>query len=159
MKENSIYYMLVFMLVVCLIAGITSCVTAKKKAVMAQNMPLTETCWILTHVKGESIPKSYITPHIVFGKDGVYTGNLGCNSFFGNYTYRKDRIKMEYEGATKRLCQNMTVEKLFMQGLHAEFKKYEIRKDTLFLKDADGEVLRFIGTKELKPQTSEPPRE
>ena len=66
---------------------------------------------------------------------------------------------MEFEGATKRLCQNMKIEKLFMQGLHAEFKKYEIRKDTLFLKDAEGEVLRFIGRKELKPQTSEPPRE
>ncbi|MBO2524354.1 MAG: hypothetical protein CW341_01435 [Bacteroidetes bacterium] len=159
MKDNSIYYMLVFMLVVCLIAGITSCVTAKKKAAMAQNMPLTETYWILTHVKGENIPKSYITPYVVFEKDGRYSGNLGCNSFFGNYTYRKDRIKMEFEGATKRLCQNMKIEKLFMQGLHAEFKKYEIRKDTLFLKDAEGEVLRFIGRKELKPQTSEPPRE
>jgi heat shock protein HslJ len=159
MKENSIYYMLVLMLVVCLIAGITSCVTSKKKAAMAQNMPLTETKWVLTHVKGESIPKSFITPYIVFGKDGVYTGNLGCNTFFGNYTYRKDRIKMEYEGATKRLCQKMKVEKLFMQGLHADFKKYEIRKDTLFLKDANGEVLRFIGRTDLTPQTSEPPTE
>ena len=159
MKENSIYYMLVFMLVVCLIAGITSCVSAKKKAAMAQNKPLTETKWVLTHVKGESIPKSFITPHIVFGKDGVYTGNLGCNSFFGNYTYRKDRIKMEYEGSTKRLCQNMKVEKLFMQGLHAEFKKYEIRKDTLILKVANGEVLRFMAGVINEPKASETPTE
>ena len=159
MKENSIYYMLVFMLVVCLIAGITSCVTAKKKAAMAQNKPLTETCWVLTHVKGESIPKSYITPYIVFGKDGRYSGNLGCNSFFGNYTCRKDRIKMEYEGATKKLCQNMKIEKLFMQGLHAEFKKYEIRKDTLYLKDADGEVLRFMAGAINEPKASETPTE
>lgn len=159
MKENSIYYMLVFMLVVCLIAGITSCVSAKKKAAMAQNKPLTETCWVLTHVKGESIPKSYITPYIVFGKDGRYSGNLGCNSFFGNYTCRKDRIKMEYEGATKKLCQNMKIEKLFMQGLHAEFKKYEIRKDTLYLKDADGEVLRFMAGAINEPKASETPTE
>ena len=159
MKEKSIYYMLVFMLVVCLIAGITSCVTAKKKAAMAQNKPLTETCWVLTHVKGESIPKSYITPYIVFGKDGRYSGNLGCNSFFGNYTCRKDRIKMEYEGATKKLCQNMKIEKLFMQGLHAEFKKYEIRKDTLYLKDADGEVLRFMAGAINEPKASETPTE
>ena len=157
MKENSIYYMLVFMLVVCLIAGITSCVTAKKKAAMAQNKPLTETCWVLTHVKGDHIPKSKITPYIVFGNDGRYSGNLGCNSFFGNYTYRKDRIKMEFEGATKKLCDNMKVEKLFMQGLHAEFKKYEIRKDTLYLKDADGEVLRFMAGVINEPKASETP--
>ena len=155
MKENSIYYMLVFMLVVCLIAGITSCVTAKRKAAMAQNKPLTETYWVLTHVKGDNIPKSYITPYIVFGTDGHYSGNLGCNSFFGTYSYRKDRIKMEFGGATKKLCQSMKIEKLFMQGLHAEFKKFEIRKDTLYLKDADGEVLRFMASAINESQASE----
>ena len=51
---------------------------------------------------------------------------------------------MEFEGATKRLCDNMKVEKMFLSGLHAEFTQYEIIDDILILKDKDGEVLRFF---------------
>ena len=57
---------------------------------------------------------------------------------------------MEYGGATKRLCENMKVEKLFMLHLHSDFKQYEITKDTLVLKDKDGEVLRFFAG--VKPE-------
>jgi len=143
MRTNSVNYLPLMVVLACLALGIISCMTAKKKAAMSQNKPLTETYWILTHVKGESIPKCQITPYIVFGTDGRYSGNLSCNVYSGTYTSHKDKIKMEYEGATKKLCQNMKVEKMFMQQLHAEFKHYEIKKDTLYLMDAQGEVLRF----------------
>lgn len=122
---------------------ITSCMTAKKKNAQAQNKPLVETYWMLTHVKGEPIPKS-VTPTIVFGTDGRYSGNLGCNEYYGTYQCRKDKIKMSYGAATKRLCEHIKIEKLFMQNLHSDFTRYEIKNETLYLMDANGEVLRFM---------------
>ena len=115
-----------------------------KKFKMSKNKPLVDTYWVLKSVKGEDIPKCIITPNIVFKSDGRFSGNLGCNSFFGTYNCGKKKIKMEFEGATKRLCDNMKVEKMFLSGLHAEFTQYEIIDDILILKDKDGEVLRFF---------------
>lgn len=137
-------------IVALLALSLTACMTAKKKAEMAQNKPLVGTYWVLKSVKGEDVPKSIITPNIVFKSDGRYSGNLGCNSFFGTYHCGKKKIKMEFEGATKRLCENMKVEKLFFANLHSEFTQYEIIEDTLILKDKNGEVLRFFAG--VKPE-------
>ena len=144
MKKLGNFYLCAMLVAVLLTTGLTSCVTAKKKAILAQNKPLTETYWVLTHVKGESIPKPIVTPWMTFDPDGRYYGNLGCNQYAGKYQSRKDHIKMEFDASTKKLCHDMKVEKLFLQALRAEFKKYEINKDVLYLKDANGEVLRFV---------------
>jgi len=148
MKRTTV--ILSIIIVALLAISLTACMTAKKKAEMAQNKPLVETHWVLKSVKGEDIPKNIITPFIVFHSDGTYNGNLGCNKFFGNYRCGKSKMKMEYEGATKRLCETMKVEKLFMLHLHSDFKQYEINRDTLILKDKEGEVLRFFAG--VKPE-------
>lgn len=149
MRSNFINNLLLitglFFLSIC----ITSCVTEKNKSTQAKNKPLMETRWMLTHVKGDAIPKS-VNPFIVFGKDGRYSGNTGCNEYYGTYHCRKDKIKMSYEGSTKKLCQNMRIEKSYLQQLHADFKRFEIKKDTLWLMDANGEVLRFVAG--VKPE-------
>ena len=149
MKRTAVIFSIV--IIVLLALSVTACMTAKKKAEMAQNKPLVDTYWVLKSVKGEDIPKSIYTPFIIFHPDGSYTGNLGCNVFFGDYRNGKTRIRMEYGGATKRLCENMKVEKLFMRQLHSDFKQYEIIKDTLILKDSEGEVLRFFAGVKPKP--------
>lgn len=148
MKRTTVIFSIFF--VVLLALSVTACMTAQKKAEMAQNKPLVETYWVLKSVKGEDIPKNIITPFIVFHSDGTYNGNLGCNKFFGSYRSGKASIKMEYGGATKRLCETMKVEKMFMLQLHSDFKQYEIIKDTLVLKDKEGEVLRFFAG--VKPE-------
>ena len=148
MKRTTVIFSIFF--VVLLALSVTACMTAKKKAEMAQNKPLVETYWVLKSVKGEDIPKNIITPFIVFHSDGTYNGNLGCNKFFGSYRSGKASIKIEYGGATKRLCETMKVEKMFMLQLHSDFKQYEIIKDTLVLKDKEGEVLRFFAG--VKPE-------
>lgn len=148
MKRTTVIFSIFF--VVLLALSVTACMTAKKKAEMAQNKPLVETYWVLKSVKGEDIPNNIITPFIVFHSDGTYNGNLGCNKFFGSYRSGKASIKMEYGGATKRLCETMKVEKMFMLQLHSDFKQYEIIKDTLVLKDKEGEVLRFFAG--VKPE-------
>lgn len=148
MKRTAVIFSIVIMVLLAL--SITACMTAKKKAEMEQNKPLVETYWVLKSVRGEDIPKSFYTPFIIFHSNGSYTGNLGCNVYFGDYRNGKTRIKMEYGGATKRLCETMKVEKLFMLQLHSDFKQYEIIKDTLILKDKEGEVLRFFAG--VKPE-------
>lgn len=150
MKKEKFYRPLVSAMALAMIVLLlVSCMTAKKKAELANNKPLVDTYWILVSVKGEPVPQWVVTPTMTFGTDGKYYGNLGCNSFFGTY-YKKSKngIKMEYSGATKRLCQNMKTEKMYLDGLHNDFKTYEICKDTLILNDKQGEVLRFLaGTK------------
>ena len=148
MKRTAVIFSIVIMVLLAL--SITACMTTKKKAEMEQNKPLVETYWVLKSVRGEDIPKSFYTPFIIFHSNGSYTGNLGCNVYFGDYRNGKTRIKMEYGGATKRLCETMKVEKLFMLQLHSDFKQYEIIKDTLILKDKEGEVLRFFAG--VKPE-------
>lgn len=150
MKNVFCFNVLIIGLLVTIVLTMSACMTAKKKAEMAQNKPLVDTYWVLKSVKGEDIPKCIITPNIVFHADGKFTGNLGCNIFYGNYYSGKKKIRMEFEGATKKLCENMKVEKLFLQQLHSEFRQYEIDKDVLILKDKDGEVMRFFAG--VKPE-------
>ena len=150
MKKIFGFNLLIVLILAIFSVAVIACMTAKKKAELAQNKPLLGTYWVLKSVRGEDIPKSIITPYIIFQTDGHYTGNLGCNAFFGTYSCGKKRMRMEFEGATKRLCEQMKVEKMFLQQLHSEFRQYEINKDILILKDKDGEVMRFFAG--VKPE-------
>ncbi|MCQ2265799.1 MAG: META domain-containing protein, partial [Bacteroidales bacterium] len=82
MKKEKFYRPLVSaMALVMIVLLLVSCMTAKKKAELANNKPLVDTYWILVSVKGEPVPQWVVTPTMTFGTDGKYYGNLGCNSF------------------------------------------------------------------------------
>lgn len=150
MKNNYFKILIVSALIVSLLCN--GCMTEKKRAELAKNLPLTETKWKLQTMKGKPVADSPVHPYITFKADGRYEGNLGCNSCFGNYYVRKNHIRMNYEGATKRLCNDMKVEKELMLNLHNDFRWFEIRTDTLFLKDnKKNEILMFIAEKKEKP--------
>lgn len=157
MKKEKLTSLIANALAICILLFLFSaCMTAKKKAELAQNKPLVDTYWLLISVKGEAVPTGGIQPTMTFSTDGHYYGNLGCNTYSGNYYKRgKNGIKMEYAGATKRLCQSMKTEKLFLAGLHNDFRYYEIQKDTLILKDKQGEILRFLAGQKPEVQNVE----
>ena len=54
-------------------------------------------------------------------------------------------MTLEFQGATKRLCQNMGVERKFMQALKRDITRYEIVGEELILFEGDKEVMRFTG--------------
>jgi heat shock protein HslJ len=75
---------------------------------------------------------------------------LGCNLFFGNYSLGKKRIKLDYLGATKRLCADMQMEEQFSNALKDDIKYYYIEKNILYIRNKNNVVCKFEGI--TKPQ-------
>lgn len=123
-----------------------SCQTSKKTAENATNFPLCETQWVLTDINGTPAPQAPAVPYIQFTTDGGFSGNLGCNDFFGSYTVNKEKISLEYRGSTKKLCNNMETEKAFSSALKQDITNYEISGDVLTIRAKSQEVLRFKAT-------------
>ncbi|MBO4488957.1 MAG: META domain-containing protein [Bacteroidales bacterium] len=123
----------------------TCCKTTKKAA--SGDMPLCQTQWNLVTIEQEALSgKSSVQPYIMFDAEGNFYGNLGCNDFQGTYYQRKQKIKLEYSGATKKLCKDMEVEKAFMKALKSEIDNFTIAGNVLILSDGSKEIMRFEGT-------------
>ena len=123
---------------------ITGC-KSSQKAGKEKQTPLCGVQWNLTGIEGQFIDStSYMTqPHIVFLKDGSFSGNFGCNTFFGSYYVKKQKIELTYKGANKKLCPNMTMEREMMKALKKQISSYEITGKTLILYEGKDEVMRF----------------
>ena len=121
-----------------------SCHTSKEASSSASNeTPLYETQWMLTDINCEAIGNAPAKPFIRFASDGNVSGKLGCNDFFGSCSVKKDKISIEYRGATKKLCNDMEVERAFASALKKEINNYVIVGDVLILRAKDQEILRF----------------
>ena len=129
-----------------LVLSCCGCKTSKR-SVGDEHYPLVGTQWNLTRLDGAEIGADFVLrPFITFDTAGAVQGNLGCNSFFGTYSInKKHKMTLEFEGATKRLCKQMEVEKQFMQALKRDITRYEIEGEELILFAGDKEVMRFTG--------------
>lgn len=140
--KNSIF----FTVMITLILAGCGCKTSKK-SVGNGHYPLVGTQWNLVKLDGAEIGADFaLRPFITFDTAGAVQGNLGCNSFFGTYSVsKKHKMTLEFQGATKRLCQQMEVERRFMKSLKREITRYEIQGEELILFAGDDEVMRFVG--------------
>ena len=120
-----------------------SCKTSKNASESSNETPLCETQWVLTDINGTPAPQAPAVPYIQFTTDGGFSGNLGCNDFFGSYTVNKEKISLEYRGSTKKLCNNMETEKAFSAALKQDINNYSIVGDVLIIREKSQEVLRF----------------
>ena len=138
MKHN-----LLFLSIIVLAFGITSCQSSKKSAETG-HAPLIGTQWTITAIQGQAVPEDVDEkPYIVFDTNGNYHGSLSCNSFFGEYTVKKSKIKLSYAGATKKLCRDMTTEDALLKALKAEIDSYEFKNDVLYLYADKTEILKL----------------
>lgn len=138
-----------FLFLLTLLPLFVACQTSKKAALEAQNKPLIDTRWEVSHINGMPLEaKTPVQPFIVFDTLGKYHGNFGCNKFFGSYYVKEKKHKLElnYTGATKRLCQYMETERLFSKTLREEKLTYNIQGDTMRLYSKEVEILRFVAT-------------
>ncbi len=124
--------------------GFSGCQSAKKITEDCQH--LRETKWELRALNNQPIdPKSFEEqPYIVFMTDGNFSGNLGCNTFFGTYYNKKKKLELDYTGATRRLCQAMEMEDAFSKALHKEITTFTISDSTLILYAGKEEIFRFV---------------
>ena len=139
---------IIFPLAAVLLILACCCCKTSKKNVSNGNYPLIGTQWNLTALEGEEIGADFaLRPFITFDSAGNIKGNLGCNSFFGTYSVnKKQKMTLEFQGASKRLCQQMSVERRFIKALKQDIVKYKIHGDELILFAADDiEIMRFTG--------------
>lgn len=138
-------YVITFVAATLILSG-CGCKTSKK-SVSDEHYPLVGTQWNLVKLEGAEIGVDFaLRPFITFDTADNIQGNLGCNTFFGTYSVnKKHKMTLEFWGATKRLCQNMGVERKFMQALKRDITRYEIVGDELVLFAGDQEVMRFTG--------------
>lgn len=143
------------LLLTVVLLGITmiGCSTLLKKNKI-QSKPLIGTYWSLVSVNQNKIPNIGSTPYILFSESGNYNGVAGCNKYFGTFILNKKTIAIENTGATKKMCANMDVEKLYFGALKKEINYYKIMGDTLVLYERSKEVLRYIA-KENPTNTNE----
>lgn len=110
----------------------------KNENAMVNNPPLIETYWLMKSIDGKAVEGKFdIYPYIYFEKGGMYYGSTGCNTYFGKYTHKKGKLKMNYSGATKKLCKNMSSETAFFKAFRQEISHYKIEGEqlTLYAKD------------------------
>ncbi len=138
---------IVYSLIMMTLVFSFSCCKSTKEAKNSNNMPLIGTQWMLVSIENEDINNEYaLHPFITFDTNGAISGCLGCNSFFGDYQLlRKQKISIEYKGATKRLCDKMSVEKQFLNALKMDINHYQITGDELVLLADKVEVMKFKG--------------
>ena len=124
-----------------------SCCKTSKKSAKTEKFPLVGTQWMLEALEGEEISKDFaLHPFIVFDSAGSFQGNLGCNTFFGSYEIsKKQKMKFQFEGATKRLCSKMEVERHFLAILKRDVTRYELKDDVLTIFSENEELMRFKG--------------
>jgi heat shock protein HslJ len=118
---------------------------ANKRKKNIENLPLLNTKWLLEAMYEMSVSHSADTAYIIFHDDYKISGNLGCNLFFGNYSYGKKRMKLDYLGATKKLCMDMKIEEQFFKALRDDVRSYYIEKKKLYIRNKDKVVCTFEG--------------
>lgn len=140
MRKHVFSLMALTLILVC-------CCKTSNKNVKSENYPLIGTQWNLVALEGEEITKQFaLRPFMTFDSTGAVQGNLGCNTFFGSYEInKKHKMTFSYQGATKRLCQKMDVEKQFINALKRDINQYQIKGKELILFADKEEVLRFEG--------------
>lgn len=79
---------------------------------------------------------------IQFAPDGKFSGNTGCNGFFGNYKLEGESLTLNIRRVTLHACTDRQADQ--EAAILSALKKvhsYQIQKNSLALLDADGVVL------------------
>ena len=107
---------------------ISGCKTSQKAS--KDSTPLCGVQWNLVSIEGQLIEEfgRVSQPCIIFYEDGNFSGNFGCNAFFGEYFKKKHKMEME---------------RLMQKALKKEITQYEISGKTLILYEGKDEIMRF----------------
>jgi len=118
---------------------------ANQRKKSAEISPLLNTKWILKELYEMPVIQAADTAFIIFHDTYKISGNLGCNLFFGNFTFGKKRMRIDFLGSTRRLCINMDVEDRFSKALRDDITNYYIENNKLYLRNKDKVVCKFEG--------------
>ncbi len=82
-----------------------------------------------------------VNPTIVLNfTENTISGNAGCNGYSGKIITKGNQIKFEDIFATKMYCENMKIEKEFMQKL-ATITSFSVKENQFLLLDASKKLV------------------
>jgi len=132
-------------IIFCILISSVFLVQAGKRKKNTENMPLLNTKWILEEIMEIPVVHGLDTAFIVFDDHYKFSGNLGCNLFFGTFSFSKKRIKIDYLGATKKYCADMTLEEQFVKVLRSDIAHYYVDNNKLYLLYQKKAIAKFEG--------------
>jgi heat shock protein HslJ len=132
-----------FLITVLILSLLLSHASKRKKN--SENLPLCNTKWVLKELFNTPVTHHPDTAFIVFHHSYKLSGNFGCNLFFGEFNYGKKRLKIDYQGATKKYCFDMDLEENFIKAIKNDITHYYIVKDKLFLLSKNKVICKFEG--------------
>ena len=132
-----------FIFIYIILAAVLFSYAGKRKR--TEDLPLLNTKWILIEISETRVNEKNNTAFIVFYDNYKFSGNFGCNYFFGEFTFRKKRIKIDYQGSTKSYCTSMELEEQFSKAIKNEITNYYIEKNKLYLLNKNKTVCKFEG--------------
>ena len=104
--------------------------------------------WKIDNVLGTEVNATEETPFISFQTEETrFYGTTGCNSFFGEFktSDKKEDITLTNVGATKKLCEDMTVEDAIFSAL-SQVTSVNYDNDKMQLKNASGNVVMELSS-------------
>ncbi|MCL2246961.1 MAG: META domain-containing protein [Lentimicrobiaceae bacterium] len=137
MKKTVLFFAVIFLSLLTL--------QAKPKKKNTDQLTLLNTKWILEDIFETPILHTPDTAFIIFYSDYKISGNLGCNNFFGTFSFGKKTMKLDYYGSTKKLCFNMETEAQFSKAIKNDITHYSIEKDHLYLLNKSKVICKFKG--------------
>lgn len=113
--------------------------------------------WILKSIRNNEIPvsdKFKKLPELRIDVGEMkFSGNAGCNSFFGSLFAEHDLIRFSNPASTMMMCENMETEQKFFDAL-SKTVYYKISGNQLFLSNPDSSLMVFYDPDaELKERT------
>jgi len=135
--KRAVYSGLVSGLMITLLAG---CAQVSVRPV-DDITPLTNTYWMLQEVAGQSVPANMQPkPSLLMADDGNVYGNTGCNEIQGRYQVATTQVRFTAMSATRKFCQNNSIEQPFLQALE-DAAGVTLDGDTMILREADATAL------------------
>ncbi len=92
------------------------------------------------NIKGRTVEMPEREPMLVFSDSNRVTGFAGCNSFFGTYRIKSNRLQIQPGGMTMAFCQDMEFEDLFIKSL-SSVSKAKIYNSQLEMSDKSGDTI------------------
>jgi heat shock protein HslJ len=109
------------------------------------NLSLCNTKWVLKELYELPITHNVDTAFIIFNDSYILSGNFGCNLFFGEFSYGKKKLKIDYLGSTKKYCFDMSLEENFTKVIKGDITHYLIERDALYLFSKTKVIGKFKG--------------
>ncbi len=117
-----------------------ACVTSKTDVKNQQALLRSE--WKIVKVNGEKASGEDI-PSMALDTERVY-GSTGCNSYFGEYELKGNKLKFDKVGCTRRLCHNAPSEGAILEALN-KVASFKAEAGKVFLYDAAGTCVMELG--------------